>query len=87
MQDQPYLVRDRRTATGAVRRQLALVPLNQVYGLTTRTISAVVQRLWTAMTDVGDDVTGIEALEGPLGTRQHAAWAPDWCCRMPMSTR
>src|SRR5208283_1066962 len=60
-------------ATGAVGGQLALVPLDQVLGLSACAVDGAIERLRVAARDAGDDVTDIQTLAGRLDARHDAA--------------
>src|ERR1022692_2546157 len=64
---------ERRTATGPVRCQLALVPLDQIFSLTPSAVNIFIKPLRGALGKVGDDISYIGALLRRLDPRQNAA--------------
>ena len=75
VQHEADLIGEWRAATGAVGGELALVQLDQVFGLTARTIEGVVEPLGAAALEVGDDVADVEPLGAGLDARGDAALA------------
>ena len=78
VQNEPHLIGERRAAGGSIRRQLALVQLDQIFHLAARAIERVADMFGRAGCDVGDDVadvqpelrrfdTGADASLGPPG--------------------
>ncbi len=61
MEDQSHLVCERRAAAGAVRRELALVPLDQVLGLAADAGEDFADMLGRTGFEAGDDETDVEA--------------------------
>ena len=73
MQDQSHLIGKRRTATGPVGGQLALVPLDQVFGLSACAVEAVIKPPGSTVGDVGNDVAYVEAFPRRLDPRHDTA--------------
>ena len=73
MQNKPHLIGQRRAATGPVGRQLALVPLDQILGLTACAVEAVIEPRCGTEFDVGDDVADIETFPRRLDPRHDPA--------------
>jgi len=60
MEEQAYLVCERRAAAGAVRGELALVQLDQVLGLAAGAVEDFVDMLRRAGFEAGDDEADVE---------------------------
>ena len=73
MQDEPHLIGERRTATGAVGGELGLVQLDQVLGLAAGAVEILIQPLGGAAADVGDDIADVETLSRGLDACGDAA--------------
>src|SRR6185369_17959828 len=72
VQHEPHLIGERRAATGAVGGKLALVELDQVLGLTSGAVEAVVKPLCAAVRKAGHHIADIETLRGGLDPRDDA---------------
>lgn len=73
MQEQADLIGQRGSATGAIRRQLGLVQLDQVFALSPGTIEAFIQPFRRADIQAGDDKADIQAEPCGLDTGDDAA--------------
>lgn len=74
MQHQTNLVGDGRAAGGAVGGKLALVHLDQVFGLTTSAVDDVVDVLGGTFAEICDDEADVEAHRGRLDAGAGAAF-------------
>ena len=74
MQDEAELVGERALAGGAVRRELALVQLDEVLGLAAGAINIFVE-IAGFFAERGDDVAGVEAAGGGLQQGDDPAFA------------
>jgi hypothetical protein len=80
VEDQSHLVGQWRAATGPVRRQLALMPLDQVLCLSTRAVETVIEPLGGTIGDVGNDVADVETFSRRLDPCHDAAgMRPRFC--------
>lgn len=72
MQHEMHLIGERRTATGTVGGKLALVLLDQVLGLATRALEAVIEPFGAAMSEAGHHIADVETLHDRLDPRGDA---------------
>ena len=74
VQDQPELIGEWALAGGSIRGELALVQLDQVFGLASGAIDVFVEMAGLAG-ERGDDIAGIEAARGGLQAGDDPAFA------------
>ena len=75
VQHEADLIGERRSATGAVGRELCFVQFDQVFSLTAPTVETVIEPLGAATRDVGDDVTDVQSLGRRLAAGSDPSFA------------